>query len=324
MVIMGINMLGIFPGLRRFQLRIPQPLVRIVNQKKGKSRQPFVIGLLNGLMPCGPLQSMQIVALASGNPFSGALSMLAFSLGTVPLMLGLGSFVTMLGKRFAKKVMEVGVVLVVVLGLAMLSQGGNLSGLFYGMTYGMTYGEGENPAEQASRKKAEITDTADADIAGYGTAEESVAVEESGISETDIQVIRSTLRGGRYPNITVTAGIPVKWIIDVPAGALNGCNYRMVLNAYGITHTFSVGENVIEFTPDKTGIIPYTCWMGMIRGNIFVTDEEEASQAFSEQKEQEDIRGYGSNEYGNRGYDDNSDYEDREYGNSGMGCCGGF
>lgn len=324
MVIMGINMLGIFPGLRRFQLRIPQPLVRIVNQKKGKSRQPFVIGLLNGLMPCGPLQSMQIVALASGNPFSGALSMFAFSLGTVPLMLGLGSFVTMLGKRFAKKVMEVGAVLVVVLGLAMLSQGGNLSGLFYGMTYGMTYGEGENPAEQASWKKPEITDTADADIAGYGTAEESDAVKESGVSETDIQVIRSTLNGGRYPNITVTAGIPVKWIIDVPAGALNGCNYRMVLNAYGITHTFSVGENIIEFTPDKTGTIPYTCWMGMIRGNIFVTDEEEASQAFSEQKEQEDIRGYGSNEYGNRGYDDNSDYEDRGYGNSGMGCCGGF
>ena len=57
--------------------------------------------------------------------------MLAFSLGTVPLMLGLGSFVAMLGKRFSAKVMETGAVLVVVLGLAMLSQGGNLSGLFY-------------------------------------------------------------------------------------------------------------------------------------------------------------------------------------------------
>lgn len=57
--------------------------------------------------------------------------MLTFSLGTVPLMLGLGSFVAMLGKRFSAKVMETGAVLVVVLGLAMLSQGGNLSGLFY-------------------------------------------------------------------------------------------------------------------------------------------------------------------------------------------------
>ena len=131
MVILGINMLGIFPWLRRFQLQLPRFLVRNVNRKKAGSSQPFVIGLLNGMMPCGPLQSMQIVALASANPFAGALSMLAFSLGTVPLMLGLGSFVAMLGKRFSAKVMETGAVLVVVLGLAMLSQGGNLSGLFY-------------------------------------------------------------------------------------------------------------------------------------------------------------------------------------------------
>lgn len=116
MVILGINMLGIFPWLRRFQLQLPRFLVRNVNRKKAGSSQPFVIGLLNGMMPCGPLQSMQIVALASANPFAGALSMLAFSLGTVPLMLGLGSFVAMLGKRFSAKVMETGAVLVVVAG----------------------------------------------------------------------------------------------------------------------------------------------------------------------------------------------------------------
>lgn len=32
------------------------------------------------------------------------------------------------------------------------------------------------------------------------------------------------------------------------------------------------GENVIEFTPESTGTVRYSCWMGMIRGNIFVTD----------------------------------------------------
>ena len=123
MVLMGINMLGIFPGLRRFIPQIPRFLAGRVNQKKAGNRQPFIVGMLNGLMPCGPLQSMQIVALASGNPLAGAFSMFMFSLGTVPLMLGLGSFVSLLGKRFTKRVMEIGAVLVVVLGLAMLSQG---------------------------------------------------------------------------------------------------------------------------------------------------------------------------------------------------------
>ena len=112
MVLMGVNMLGIFPGLRRFTPQIPRFLAGRVNQKKAGNRQPFIVGMLNGLMPCGPLQSMQIVALASGNPLAGAFSMFMFSLGTVPLMLGLGSFVSLLGKRFTKRVMEIGAVLV--------------------------------------------------------------------------------------------------------------------------------------------------------------------------------------------------------------------
>ena len=283
MVILGINMLGIFPWLRRFQLQLPRFLVRNVNRKKTGSSQPFVIGLLNGMMPCGPLQSMQIVALASANPFAGALSMLAFSLGTVPLMLGLGSFVAMLGKRFSAKVMETGAVLVVVLGLAMLSQGGNLSGLFYS---GMEW----NAAGQQQV---------------YAASGESGTNDSGATVEDGVQIIESTLTGGRYPNITVRAGIPVRWIIQVPKGALNGCNYRMLLNTYGISHTFSEGENIIEFTPEKTGTVPYTCWMGMIRGNIFVTDGTDAPQAFSEEQPQS----------GDNGYD--------SYGNSGMGCCGG-
>ena len=83
----------------------------------------FIIGLFNGLMPCGPLQSMQIVALASANSFTGALSMFFFALGTIPLMLGFGSIVSGLGKHFTKQVLKCGAILVVVMGLSMMSQG---------------------------------------------------------------------------------------------------------------------------------------------------------------------------------------------------------
>ena len=55
--------------------------------------------------------------------------MLMFSLGTVPLMLGFGSIVSVLGKKYTKIVMRAGCILVVVLGLAMLSQGVSLSGI---------------------------------------------------------------------------------------------------------------------------------------------------------------------------------------------------
>ena len=90
-----------------------------------------------------------------------------------------------------------------------------------------------------------------------------------------MQVNNSTLSPGRYPNIKVQAGIPVKWIIDAPAGSINGCNNRMIIREYGIEYSFHTGENVVEFTPDKTGKIPYSCWMGMIRGSINVSKEGE-------------------------------------------------
>lgn len=301
MVLMGINMLGIFPGLRRFTPQIPRFLAGRVNQKKASSRQPFVVGMLNGLMPCGPLQSMQIVALASGNPLAGAFSMFMFSLGTVPLMLGLGSFISLLGKRFTKRVMEIGAVLVMVLGLAMLSQGFSLSGLLDGTAWEQT----REPLRSAGSNRVSEP------LSESTAASEPEALSESEAAsgeKTDVQIVRSTLSGGRYPNITVKAGVPVRWIIDVPKGALNGCNYRMVLRAYGISHTFSEGENVIEFTPEETGTVTYTCWMGMIRGKIFVTDESGTSEGVPAEN----------------GETNDDEIEDLETGDFGMGCCGGY
>lgn len=243
MVIMGINMLGIFPALRKLQIRFPRKSVIKINQKKRKEKRPFVVGLLNGLMPCGPMQSMQIIALGSGNPISGTLAMLMFSLGTVPLMLGLGSLVSALGKKYTKLVMQTGAILVVVLGLAMLSQGAGLAGIRL------------DRISQVSDGAKEL-DTA--------------VIAQSG----NIQYVESNLDFGTYPEITVYTGIPVKWTINVPEEVINGCNYKMIVKTYGITHEFTPGKNVIEFTPGEPGTVQYTCWMGMIYGEINVVDKQ--------------------------------------------------
>lgn len=291
MVIMGINMLGIFPWLRRFYLRMPKFIAAGVGRKKAAVSQPLAVGLLNGLMPCGPLQSMQIVALATGNPFAGALSMFLFSLGTVPLMLGFGSLISVLGRKFSQKVMNIGAVLVVVLGLAMLSQGGSLSGLllpdrlFALVLICSAAGVAASvPFKSGIYRMAGVAAAIAVMVGGVvvwdnlnGSVRSSAASEEAGESniEEGVQVINSTLSPGRYPDITVQAGIPVKWVINAPAGTINGCNYKMLISEYGIEHEFTEGENIIEFTPEKTGTVQYTCWMGMIRGNIFVTEEGE-------------------------------------------------
>jgi hypothetical protein len=106
---------------------------------------------------------------------------------------------------------------------------------------------------------------------GMGISTEQPSNEPTKIKD-DVQVIKSTLSPYQYPNITVKVGTPVKWLIDVPSGSINGCNNRILIREYGIEHTFKSGENVIEFTPSKTGKFQYTCLMGMISATITVID----------------------------------------------------
>lgn len=103
--------------------------------------------------------------------------------------------------------------------------------------------------------------------------------------EDGVQIINSTLSPGRYPNISVQKGIPVKWIIDAPKGSINGCNNRIIIRDLGIEYSFKTGENVIEFTPEKTGKISYSCWMGMIRGSIYVTEEGDTGNSAGSDEE---------------------------------------
>jgi plastocyanin domain-containing protein len=147
--------------------------------------------------------------------------------------------------------MRIGAVLVTVLGMIMFTNGWNLAGINF------------NPA-------ASITAALNPFAPSGGTAEAGTF---EPVIEKGYQIVNSSLSGGRYPAITVQQGIPVKWTINAPEGSINGCNNRMIIREYKIEHRFQPGENIIEFTPGKTGRFPYSCWMGMIRSSITVVAE---------------------------------------------------
>ncbi|NJN62256.1 MAG: sulfite exporter TauE/SafE family protein [Coleofasciculaceae cyanobacterium RL_1_1] len=52
--------------------------------------KPILLGSLWGLMPCGFLFAAQLKAAGTGSAIAGLLTMLAFGLGTLPVMLGIG------------------------------------------------------------------------------------------------------------------------------------------------------------------------------------------------------------------------------------------
>ncbi|MDR2740775.1 MAG: sulfite exporter TauE/SafE family protein [Treponema sp.] len=266
MIIMGINMLGFFPALRRFVPRLPKIFARKIGEQKSGGRNPLFIGLLNGLMPCGPLQAMQLYALSTGSPIAGGVSMFLFSIGTVPLMFGIGALSSLLSRKFTRVVMKVGAILVTVMGMTMFSYGFGLSGFSLDLV--------------AARAAAAINPFAiKASWKGNGA---SAPAEIPFQIENGVQIVNSTLSGGRYPAITVRQGIPVKWTINAPAGSINGCNNRMIIREYGIEHRFTPGENVIEFIPARTGRFPYSCWMGMIRSSITVVEEGQSPADIAE------------------------------------------
>ena len=190
--------------------------------------------------------------------------MLCFSLGTVPLMLGFGSVVSMLGKRFTRQVLKAGAILVVVMGLSMMVQGGNLSDLNGKVT---SIFMAENTGINVDTDGNNSDFTTENEI----ISKETVDTEKAIADPDETQYITSTLQAGRsYPDITVKAGEPVKWTVEAPDGSINGCNYKIIQQDLGIEYSFEEGENVIEFTPSEAGTYTYTCWMGMITGKIYV------------------------------------------------------
>lgn len=237
MLVMGLNMLKAFSFLEKFHIRLPKFFTPDIRSRAGKYG-PFVVGLLNGLMPCGPLQAMQVYALGTGSALTGALSMFFFSVGTVPLMFGLGAAGTMLTKKFTNVMFRVGGVLVFVLGFFMVNNGLSMSG---------------KPVIPVQPVQA-AADT------------------NSIVMEDGKQVVRTEVLPSYFAPITVRKGIPVKWILHVRPENLNGCNNAVIVPDYGIQKQLSPGDNVIEFTPDRAGTIPYSCWMGMIRSRIDVID----------------------------------------------------
>lgn len=242
MVIMGINMLGLIPALKRFHIQMP---AGIRNKLMGSSgeRGPLIVGLLNGLMPCGPLQAMQLYALGSGSAAAGALSMFFFSLGTVPLMFGFGALSTLLSKRFTRNMLRFSAVMVILLGAVMMQRGFSLGG---SPVLSLSSFAGGQPAVEAAG--------------------------EAPVIENGVQIITGEVQRSAYPAIVVKKGIPVRFNLHAESKNLNGCNGAIIIPEFGIEKGLEAGDNIIEFTPTETGTFGYTCWMGMISSEITVID----------------------------------------------------
>lgn len=284
MLLVAFNLFGAFKILRKFQPRVPKALARKA-EKFSRGKGSFTVGFLNGLMPCGPLQAMQIYALGTGSFLAGATSMCCFCAGTIPLVFIFGTAGGGLSKKFARFMPKVAAAAILVMGFVMLSNGLSLSGAlapkvqFSGMAAANSsklpaVSSQENPETQVRVSEANSHEKLQSGASSLVAIVPSKlgASQLAEAQKEQVQIVESSANSSSYDPIFVKKGVPVEWTIRVPKGDLNGCNRAIVIPEYGIKATLKEGENRLSFTPERAGTFTFTCWMGMIRSFITVVD----------------------------------------------------
>ena len=96
MLILGINLLDVFPSLKRFQPAMPKFFGKhaLGISELNHWLTPLLVGIATFFLPCGFTQAMQLYSLTTGSFLASAFTMLSFALGTLPVLalIGFSSF----------------------------------------------------------------------------------------------------------------------------------------------------------------------------------------------------------------------------------------
>jgi sulfite exporter TauE/SafE/copper chaperone CopZ len=253
MLVMGLQLINIFPRLSKFKITLPKGIARFFGiSQKNKEYSPeraMVLGGLTFFLPCGFTQAMQLYAISTGSFGSGALVMGLFALGTAPGLLSIGGVTSLVKGKFKERFFKVAGLAIIFFALFNLNNGYTLASLNLG-----SLNRNNSQSEQ--------------------TVNDLNVVLENGV-----QVVRMTETNSGYsPNsFSILKDVPVKWIID--AQAPFSCASALIVPQLGIQRNLKAGENIIEFTPTKTGKLPFSCSMGMYTGqfNVYEPNQNGAS-----------------------------------------------
>lgn len=239
MVSLGIKLTELFPRVGTL-LALPSSIARalgITRDHAYSHSRALLTGALTFFLPCGFTQAMQLAAITSGSGLRGALIMGAFAIGTAPGLLGIAGISSLVKGETARFFFKVAGIIVIGLGFWNISNGFNLTGIIL-------------PSGNAQQQ-------ARGPVATLQNGKQYLAMEQGAI--------------GYNPNeFTIKKGVPFVWQIDSTNAYT--CASSLVVPSLGIRKNLVSGNNVITFTPTKTGRIAFSCSMGMFRGSITVVD----------------------------------------------------
>jgi uncharacterized protein len=231
---MGLNLLGFLPNLSTVGLRLPKKTTVLWNRLKQSEHPlaPIILGGFTFFLPCGFTQSMQLFAVSSGSFWTGGFTMMLFALGTVPILISLGIATTRFQHKKTIVWHKVIGMIIIIFAVYTFMTGYALAGINFNSNK-----VDVNIGQSSSGQVQEIV--MDIDYSGFTP---------------------STLR--------VKKGQSVRWVIN--GNRVSGCMNEIIVPALDLRKRIQSGKNIIEFTPASAGTIPFSCWMGMVRGKIIV------------------------------------------------------
>jgi len=133
-IIMGSVMVIsiLFPALFKNRFEVERFSFRFVGKLKVKLGSLFtkktytalfLIGILNGLLPCGPVYAALAGSIATGNIITGALFMFAFGIGTMPMLITISIVGNVISLNLRKRIAKLIPVTVVLIGLLFILRG---------------------------------------------------------------------------------------------------------------------------------------------------------------------------------------------------------
>lgn len=235
MILIGIQTLNLFTLPSFLHLKMPKFIAHKVYNKTQSKSAPFLFGASTFFFPCGFTQALQLYVLSQGSFTIGALTMFAFSLGTLPGLLSVGALSSFAKGAFQKYATRVSAVLIILIGLFNISSGLTLTGAVIALP--------GDPIQNV----------------------QNIAVAEGK------QVVNMKIVGFDYfpSRFQVKKDIPVEFVIDASQAA--GCAHGIIIPKLNIFESLpSKGTKTIKFIPEETGLIPFSCSMGMTtRGAAF-------------------------------------------------------
>ena len=275
MIVLGLQMLKLFPSVGRFFPVLPKSFTHRIHDFAARNSKSgaFMLGALTFFLPCGFTQALQLYVLTKGSFATGALTMLVFTLVTLPALLSLSAMSSFAKGTFQKHFLRLAGAAVIMLGFLNIQYGLVLAGSSINLTAPIGGTKLSSAASEQS-VPAQVSQAKEqpAPAPLNQAKEQNTAPVEKRAAAPQIQTIAMKVRGFDYfpHRFTVKQGIPVEWWIDASGAA--GCGRFIMVPKIGVRKLLSANSStLITFTPEEPGDIAFNCGMGMMTPGSKIT-----------------------------------------------------